>query len=240
MVRLVTRGDDAGSCVAANEAVEWAARDGVLKNASLIACGPAIADAAARLREVPELCIGLHLTLASEWDALTWGPLTRSPLLTDARGCFPQSPAKLPRTSEAIDAMLSEARAQFDTLRSLGLEPYYMDEHMGPSRWAVPELHEPLRAWAESVGLATMYELAYLPGDGDIRARLKAAPPGDYLWVNHPCLPDGDSEKMGNAEYPLAEILEEREADRKLWLELANQPWPDVRFVALSDVLTAT
>ena len=70
-ISIVTRGDDAGSCVAANRGVEEAARFGVMRNASVMACGPALDDAAERLRRIPGLCIGLHLTLASEWDGIT-------------------------------------------------------------------------------------------------------------------------------------------------------------------------
>ena len=239
MVRLVTRGDDAGACVAANEAVERAARDGVLKNASLIACGPAIEDAALRLREIPGLCIGLHLTLASEWDALTWGPLTRSLLLTDERGCFPQSPASLPRTSEAIDAMLAEADAQLDALRSLKLNPAYLDEHMGTSAWAVPELAGPLAEWAKTRDLPWP-QLPGVPGEGTLFERLRTCPPGDYLWVNHPCLPEGDALQMGNADYALAGILEERASDRDTWLAPELKTLPNVAFFGWRDVLTPT
>jgi chitin disaccharide deacetylase len=235
VVRVVTRGDDAGACVEANKAVERAAREGVLRNASVIACGPALPDAARRLKNVSGLCIGLHLTLNSEWDRLTWGPLTRHPLLTDERGFFPQSPTELPRTSEAIDAMLQEADAQLAALREVGLEPFYLDEHMVPSAWAVPELKAPLEEWAAKNGLHWP-RLFSVPGEGDLHERLKTCPDGDYLWVNHPCLSEGDALKMGNSSYPLAEILAEREADLKLWLTL--NPDERVQFVSWRDVLT--
>jgi chitin disaccharide deacetylase len=235
MVRVVTRGDDAGSCVAANKAVERAAREGVLKNASVIACGPALLDAADRLREVPELCIGLHLTLSSEWDALTWPSLTRHPLLTDSRGFFPQNPTELPRTPEGIDAMLREADAQLAALRGAGLEPFYLDEHMAPSAWAVPELKAPLESWSKKNGLHWP-KLFSVPGEGSLPERLKTCPGGDYLWVNHPCLPEGDALLMGSADYPLEEILAEREADLHLWLTL--KPTERVQLVSWRDVLT--
>ncbi len=235
VVRVVTRGDDAGSCVAANRAVERAAREGVLKNISVIACGPALPDAADRLRGISGLCIGLHLTLNSEWDALTWPPLTRNPLLTDARGLFPQNPTELPRTPEAIDAILTEADAQLAALRDARLEPFYLDEHMAPSAWAVPELKEPLAHWAEKSGLHWP-KLFHVPGEGSLGERLKTCPDGDYLWVNHPCLPEGDALKMGSADYPQGEVLAEREADLHLWLTLS--PTERVEFVSWRDVLT--
>jgi chitin disaccharide deacetylase len=233
VVRVVARGDDAGACVAANRAVEQAAREGVLRNASVLACGPALQDASERLSHIPGLCIGLHLALASEWDRLTWAPLSRHPLLTDARGCLPQSPALLPRTDAAIEAMLLEADAQLAALRAAGLEPVYIDEHMGTSAWAVPELKAPLSAWAHERGLPWPH-LYGVPGDGPLTERLKTCPEGDYLWVNHPSFPEDDALLMGNADYPLEEILTERDADRRLWLELS--PTERVHFVSWAEI----
>lgn len=234
MVRIVARGDDAGACVAANRAVEQAAREGVLKNASVLACGPALADAAERFKNIPGLCIGLHLALASEWDRLTWAPVSRHPLLTDSRGCLPQSPAQLTRTPEAIEAMLLEADAQLAALRAAGMEPAYMDEHMATSAWAVPELKEPLTAWAKEHNLPWP-SLPGVPGKGPLIERLKTCPAGDYLYVNHPSFPDGDALLMGNADLPLQEILDERDADRQLWLELL--PTENIQFVSWREVL---
>jgi chitin disaccharide deacetylase len=234
VVRVVTRGDDAGAGVAANRAMEQAAREGVLRNASILACGPALEDAARRLRDIPGLCIGLHLALASEWDRLTWAPLSRHPLLTDGRGCLPQNPSLLPRTSEAIAAMLTEADAQLAALRTVGLEPTYMDEHMATSDWAVPELKEPLETWAKERNLPWP-RLYSVPGDGPLSTRLKTCPDGDYLWVNHPSFPEDDALQMGNADYPLEEILNERDEDRRLWLELL--PTERVCFLSWSELL---
>ncbi len=220
-IPIVTRGDDAGSCVAANRGVEEAAKFGVMRNASVMACGPAFDDAAERLRGIPGLCIGLHLTLAAEWDGITWGPLTDSPLLRDHRGVFPQSPAQLPRTPEAITAMLAEAQAQLDRMRSANLAPEYLDEHMGITSWAVPELREPLIAWAESEGLLTVYDIPSLPGEGDLRMRLiRYIEGGPYVYINHPAVDDdGEMRRMGNADYSGEQIAMERDSDRRMWCD---------------------
>lgn len=219
--RIVTRGDDAGSCVAANRGVEEAARFGVMRNASVMACGPAFSDAAERLRGVPGLCIGLHLTLASEWDHVTWGPLTDSPLLKDHRGVFPQNPQDLPRSPEALAAMLAEAQAQLDRMRAAHLPPEYVDEHMAITSWAVPELRAPLLAWAESEGLLTVYELPGLPGTGSLLERLNPEPAdGIYVYVNHPAVDDdGEMRRMGNVQHSGEKIALERDADRRMWCD---------------------
>lgn len=219
-IPIVTRGDDAGSCVAANRGVEEAARFGVMRNASVMACGPAFDDAAERLRGIPGLCIGLHLTLASEWDDITWGPLTDFPVLKDHRGVFPQSPAQLPRTDEAIGAMLREAQAQLDRMRKADLAPEYLDEHMGVTSWAVPELREPLVAWAESQGLMTVYHIPHLPGEGSLLERLSEDLTQTYVYISHPAIDDdGELRQLGNAEFSGEQIALERDADRRMWCD---------------------
>lgn len=47
-IRLVTRGDDSGSCATANRAILDAHRHGILKNTSLIVSGPVLDDAVER------------------------------------------------------------------------------------------------------------------------------------------------------------------------------------------------
>lgn len=59
--------DDFGLHLAVNEAVEAAARRGVLTCASLMMGAPATADAIERARRTPQLRIGLHIMLADGW-----------------------------------------------------------------------------------------------------------------------------------------------------------------------------
>ena len=237
-VKIVTRGDDAGSCVAANRGVEEAARFGILRNASVMACGPAFDDAAERLRGIPGLCIGLHLTLASEWDSVTWGPLTGSSHLKDHRGVFPQSPAQLPRTPEAIAAMLTEAQAQLERMRAAELAPEYLDEHMAPTSWAVPELRDPLVAWAEAQGLMTVYHIPHLPGEGALLERLNEDLDGTFVYVNHPAVDDdGEVRRMGNADYSGEQLAQERSGDRKMWCDPVLREQKDVAYIRYTETL---
>jgi len=62
--RLIITADDFGLHEAVNEAVESAARSGVLTAASLMVAAPAAADAARRAAQLPQLHVGLHLVLA--------------------------------------------------------------------------------------------------------------------------------------------------------------------------------
>lgn len=222
-IRLATRGDDAGSCLAANRAVEVCARDGVLRNASVMAPAPFFADAARRLKDIPGLAIGLHLTLTSEWDAPVWGPCAPAddvPSLIDARGGFPRDARALGHQGATVDEMLREAAAQLAAMQEAGLQPEYLDEHMGVAD-VLPQLRAPLDAWARAAGLRVIHGIRPLPGVGPLTARLATAPPGDYLWVNHPGYDGEEMRALGNASYPGKQVAAEREADRREWLDPA-------------------
>lgn len=82
---LIVTADDFGADVAVNEAVEHGHLDGILTAASLMVTGPAMADAVARAKRLPDLGVGLHLVLVEGRPAL---PPHRIPDLVDATGCF--------------------------------------------------------------------------------------------------------------------------------------------------------
>src|SRR4029078_4970142 len=61
--RLIVTADDFGRSLPVNEAVESAHREGILSAASLMVGAPCARDAVARVRKLPALGVGLHLTL---------------------------------------------------------------------------------------------------------------------------------------------------------------------------------
>jgi hopanoid biosynthesis associated protein HpnK len=63
MKRLIVTADDFGRAVPINEAVADAHKRGILTSASLMVTGDAFADAVVRARKLPDLSVGLHLTL---------------------------------------------------------------------------------------------------------------------------------------------------------------------------------
>src|SRR6266581_9597373 len=83
--RLIVTADDFGAEIAINEAVEAAARDGILTCASLMVGAPAAADAVARARRLPGLRVGLHLVLIDGSPVLPPGDI---PALVGADGRF--------------------------------------------------------------------------------------------------------------------------------------------------------
>jgi predicted glycoside hydrolase/deacetylase ChbG (UPF0249 family) len=133
-IQLCTRGDDAGCCVAANRAVEQAAKFGILKNLSVMVPGPAFEDAAARLRDIKNVSLGLHVTLNSEWERVRWGPVlsaAKVPALVDSSGYFTPTPKHLNDREPPLEQMVAEVRAQLHKARAAGMRIDYIDEHMG-------------------------------------------------------------------------------------------------------------
>lgn len=83
--RIIFTADDFGLDAAVNQAVESAHREGVLTAASLMVTAPAAADAVARAKTLPDLGVGLHLTLVDGTPCL---PAEQIPDLVDAQGRF--------------------------------------------------------------------------------------------------------------------------------------------------------
>ena len=127
---LIITADDFGLHEAVNEAVEQAARSGVLTAASLMVGAPAAADAARRARALPGLAVGLHLVLADGWAVL---PPQRIPALVDASGRFGEHMARdglrffaLPSVRRQLEA---EIRAQFEAFAATGLPLDHVNAH---------------------------------------------------------------------------------------------------------------
>jgi hopanoid biosynthesis associated protein HpnK len=130
MKRVIFSADDFGLTLAVNEAVEWAHRDGILDQASLMVAGPAAADAVRRARAMPSLRVGLHLVVIE-------GPAVSSPsvipALVDASGQFPSDQLRLGldyffRPSVRRQLAL-EIRAQFAKFAASGLTLDHANAH---------------------------------------------------------------------------------------------------------------
>lgn len=240
-VRLVTRGDDAGSAVAANLAIRDAWRDGILRNASVMAPAPCVEHAAALLAGCRGLCCGLHATITAEWDAVRWGPVRSPgevPSLVDEHGHFPPTTAALHERGVAIEQVLDELDAQLDRLVRLGFDIRYADTHMG-FPWVADGLEAAFGEWCAAKGLVgriSAQRLPDAPGDDPVErllARLAAAPPGTYLLVGHPCYDGPEVRRFSHPGYPAARVAAERDAERRLFASGRVASWCAEQGVAL-------
>jgi len=125
--------DDIGMCHAANAGAFEALDRGPATCGSVMVPCPWFREAAQLAGQRPEVDLGVHLTLTSEWQHYRWGPVApRSsvPSLLDSQGF-------LPRTSQEIAArgrpeeVEIELRAQIEAALAAGIDVTHLDAHMG-------------------------------------------------------------------------------------------------------------
>lgn len=123
--------DDFGLAPALNEAVALAHREGLLTSASLMMGGPAAVPALARARELPGLCLGLHLTLIQGRAVL---PPKKIPGLVNASGDFPSHPVAAGWHYFFRPGLLPQIRAewaaQIETALAAGTRLWFLNGHL--------------------------------------------------------------------------------------------------------------
>jgi hopanoid biosynthesis associated protein HpnK len=127
---LIVTADDFGLHGAVNEAVEQAARAGILTAASLMVGAPAAEDAIRRARALPDLRVGLHVVLADGHATLAPHLV---PALADAAGRMDGRMLNrglryfaLRSVRRQLDA---EIRAQFSAFARTGLKLDHVNAH---------------------------------------------------------------------------------------------------------------
>lgn len=212
-IRIFIRADDFGYTHASNTAFRQLAERKAITDASLLAVGPWFTDAARIARANPQVGIGLHLAITSEWRSLRWGPIAggaRVPGLVSADGYFyknywtrnllglaPEARAIRTDTLPSILDVDEEIRAQVAFARRHGLRIDYLDCHMGatclpPIRSAMLELAEELCLPIPENDWMGHREIGFQPSEdraGTIANFVKlldTLPPGLFRIVTHP------------------------------------------------------
>lgn len=130
---ILIHADDIGMSHTVNAATIEAFKQGmVTSGAIMVPCAwfPEIADHA---KQHPELDLGLHLTLTSEWKYLRWrpvAPLANVPGLVDDEGFMWRSERQTAIKGSAKEVEF-ELRAQIDRALAFGIKPTHLDTHMG-------------------------------------------------------------------------------------------------------------
>lgn len=87
-IRPIVRGDDMGFSHAANEAIIACYEQGIMTTVEVMPVTPWFPEVVALCNEHPDLDVGIHLALTSEWTNVKWRPLTVVQSLTDENGYF--------------------------------------------------------------------------------------------------------------------------------------------------------
>jgi hopanoid biosynthesis associated protein HpnK len=153
--RLIVNADDLGLTEGHNRAIVEAYGRGILTSASLLACGLAFDDAIERLRGMPGLGLGVHLTLLEGTPVLH---AAETPDLADGQGRFGLSHARFFRRlalrRRQIDQVRREWRAQVEKVLATGLAVTHFDSHKHVHMH--PQLLEVALALANEFGIRRM------------------------------------------------------------------------------------
>jgi predicted glycoside hydrolase/deacetylase ChbG (UPF0249 family) len=221
-IRLIVRADDMGAAQAVNEACIQAHRDGIVTSVEVLVPGPWFLDAVRLIKENPDIDVGVHLALTSEWQLIKWRPLTHAPSLVDTDGYFrpmtKQEPGFPPDTGfvdahPKLDEVERELRAQIETAqRHLGKQVSHVSAHMLAAR-ATPELQALTERLAREYGLRMEDDgVKYAGNFGSNTSTpehreealvelLERLPPGDWFIVEHPAFDTPEMRGFGHKGY---------------------------------------
>jgi len=221
-INLIVRGDDIGSCHAANVACIRSYKEGIVTSVELMVPCSWFPEAVKMLNENPGLDVGIHVVLTSEWDNYKWRPLTWVPSLTDSDGYFyptiwrrKNAPAgtALKDADWKIEEVEKEIRAQIELGKRKVPHVSHLSFHMGSASWD-PKVKELCAKLAEE------YDLDVEPSETGVRGfggfgdaktaeeriekfikRLGELKPGTYLFVEHPGMDTAEMGAIGHTGY---------------------------------------
>ncbi len=133
-IYLLIRSDDGGMSHAVNMGLKRLVESGLPVSVSVMFPTPWYQEAVEILKRHPDVAVGVHLTLNSEWKNYRWGPVagaTTVPTLVDSNGYFFHSGADLYANNPDVAQVEAELRAQLERAKRSGLRIDYVDTHMG-------------------------------------------------------------------------------------------------------------
>ena len=149
------RVDDIGMNHSVNMALEELAATRMPLSASVMFACPWYQEAVDILRRNPQIAVGVHLVLNSEWKGYRWGPVLGKesvPTLVDSVGYFVASTDAFLAHAYDVGEVERELRAQVERALRSGLKIAYVDYHMGTAV-ATPALRAVVERIAQQYGL---------------------------------------------------------------------------------------
>lgn len=155
---LIIHADDLGVSHSENKATFEALKYGVVNSTSMM-LPPAWSEEVGKMaQELPDLDIGIHITLTNEWENFNWGPIAGKaavPGLVNEKGfmyadCEPVTLNAKPAEIEA------EIRAQIKAANQMGITPTHLDSHMGCIFFGRPEYMRAYLKIADELSIPAM------------------------------------------------------------------------------------
>jgi predicted glycoside hydrolase/deacetylase ChbG (UPF0249 family) len=175
--QLLIRCDDVGMSHTVNMAVRELLETGLPFSTSVMVACPWYLEAVEILKANPQIGVGIHLTLNSEWKDYKWGPVlgaAKVPSLVDENGHFYASEAEFAAAGADLDEVEMELRAQIERALTAGLRVDYLDYHM-----LTPTSTPEMTAIVEK--LAAEYGLGMARYFGETSVSIWGDEPGDKL-----------------------------------------------------------
>jgi predicted glycoside hydrolase/deacetylase ChbG (UPF0249 family) len=162
---VVLRLDDIGMNHSVNQAIEKVAATGMPISASVLFVCPWYQEAVDILKKYPNVTVGVHVALNSEWRGYRWGPVLGRggvPSLVDSAGYLRPSVPDFLQSKYDLAEVERELSAQMDRAMASGLKIAYLDPHMGTAA-ATPQLREVMERVAKkyNVGISTYFDERY-------------------------------------------------------------------------------
>lgn len=207
--RLIVRGDDMGYSHSGNEALIKCSLEGIQTSIEVIVPSPWFPEAVKLLEQNPQIDVGIHLALTSEWDNVKWRPVSAAASIRNADGYF--FPMIYPNKNYPAQALLQqpwkagdieqEFRAQIEIAKRKIPRLSHISGHMGCDR-ITPEVATLTRKLAKEYQIDISLEergvknVSFLgpraTSEEKVESFLKmldSLKPGEtYLFVEHPGL----------------------------------------------------
>lgn len=229
--RLIVRADDLGASRSINLAIIKSYKEGIVRSAEVIVPGPWFEEAVKLANEYPNLDIGVHITLTSEWSNIKWRPLTKVESITDENGYFfpfvwpneSYPKGSIMESDWKIDEIEREVRAQIETAIKRIPHVSHISTHMGCLSFS-DETNELLYKLAKEYNLniisnQTTNVINFPRWSGSQLSKeqklknlinnIKSLNTGAYLLIEHPAFDDTESQGMGHIGYE--NVAEDRE-----------------------------
>jgi chitin disaccharide deacetylase len=152
---VLLRLDDVGMNHSVNLAIAKVAATGMPFSVSVLFACPWYQEAVEILKKHPQVTVGVHLALNSEWRNYRWGPVLGKggvPSLVDGVGYFLPSSEAFLASKYDLGEVERELSAQVERALASGLRITYVDAHMGTAV-ATPQLREVVERVANKYGL---------------------------------------------------------------------------------------
>lgn len=130
---LIIHADDFGMMHSVNTAIEEAFENHWITSASILVPCPWFPEVAQWAKTHPEVDLGIHLALNSDWTSYRWPPVSpqpRSSSLLDADGYLPLAGEYVAAHAKMLDVEV-ETHAQVDKAKAAGIHITHVDTHMG-------------------------------------------------------------------------------------------------------------